>query len=151
MLMNMFFVQCAPLSCYLVPLMPKVLFILLLNTLSLRSPVDVILCRTQLIMNVLEPLTAEDFQSSRDIGQRLRGSLMILDLRAKQFSRLQNKLHTKWNKVTWKNVVETIRQGRDRSVRVCLLLDDDYDDDDDVTKHLGVCSWKEEIFRHFRN
>jgi len=151
MLMNMFFVQCAPLSCYLVPLMPKVLFILLLNTLSLRSPVDVILCRTQLIMNVLEPLTAEDFQSSRDIGQRLRGSLMILDLRAKQFSRLQNKLHTKWNKVTWKNVVETIRQGRDRSVRVCLLLDDDDDDDDDVTKHLGVCSWKEEIFRHFRN
>jgi len=86
--MNMFFVQFSPPSCYLVPLMPKVLLnILLLSTLSLRSPVNVILCRTQLIMNVPEPLTSEDFQSTRDIGQSLRGSLMRVELQAKQFSR----------------------------------------------------------------
>jgi hypothetical protein len=79
--MNMFFVQFSPLSCYLVPLTPKdFLIILLLNTFSTRSSVNAILYRTQFIINVAEPLTAEGFRSERDIGQSLRDSLISLDL-----------------------------------------------------------------------
>jgi rubrerythrin len=41
------------------------------------------------------------------------------------------KLQTKWTKTTWKTFEETIRRGRNRSIKAWLVMDEDDDDDGD--------------------
>jgi hypothetical protein len=49
----------------------------------------------------------------------------------KQDAKNNAELQTKWTKTTLKTLEETIRWGRNRSIKVYLVMDEDYDDDDE--------------------